>query len=98
MESVEDVEFASLSGPLLSGRHAAVTRGMPVTFLPRKARRRSHDPVQPSVPKLKITCLQLRGLKIRGCNGFFTIWPESTGVPKVFRRIARKSILFEQKT
>ena len=24
--------------------------------------------------------------------------PESTGVPKVFRRIARKSILFEQKT
>jgi hypothetical protein len=24
--------------------------------------------------------------------------PESTGVPKVFRRIARKSIHFEQKT
>jgi hypothetical protein len=24
--------------------------------------------------------------------------PESTGVPKVFLRIARKSILFEQKT
>ena len=29
MESVEDVEFASFRGPLLSGRHAAVARGMP---------------------------------------------------------------------
>jgi hypothetical protein len=63
MESVEDVEFASLSGPLLSGRHAAVTRGMPVTFLPRKARRRSHDPVQPFSPKIKNNVSTTQGLE-----------------------------------
>jgi hypothetical protein len=37
MESVEDVEFASLRGPLLSGRHAAVARGLMDSFPPREA-------------------------------------------------------------
>jgi len=37
MERVEDVEFASFKGPLLSGRHAAVARGLMASFPPREA-------------------------------------------------------------